>query len=100
MSESFSAAGLRVHTPFGPRKSGMPESVEIPAPVSTTTCSAAPSQVRTCATPSSTYLSLLSGRAHPDADQRELLDGRAPDDEHLSPRGRGLEDRPSACRPD
>ena len=30
-----SAPGLRVHTPFGPRKSGMPASVEMPAPVST-----------------------------------------------------------------
>ena len=37
MFEAFSAAGLRVQTPFGPRKSGIPESVEIPAPVSTTT---------------------------------------------------------------
>ena len=36
MLAAFSAAGLRVHTPFGPRKSGMPESVEMPAPVSTT----------------------------------------------------------------
>src|SRR4029079_15417295 len=41
MLDAFSAAGLRVHTPFGPRKSGMPESVEMPAPVSTTTRSAA-----------------------------------------------------------
>ena len=37
MVERFSAPGLRVHTPFGPRKSGMPESVLIPAPVSTAT---------------------------------------------------------------
>ena len=37
MSEAFSASGLRVHTPFGPRKSGMPLSVEMPAPVSTVT---------------------------------------------------------------
>ena len=29
-----------VHTPFGPRKSGMPAAVEIPAPVTTTQCSA------------------------------------------------------------
>ena len=29
----FSAAGFFVHTPCGPRKSGMPDSVEIPAPV-------------------------------------------------------------------
>src|SRR2546425_2769121 len=32
----FSASGFFVHTPCGPRKSGMPESVEIPAPVRTT----------------------------------------------------------------
>src|ERR1700729_595842 len=44
MSEPFSAAGSFVHTPFGPRKSGMPDSVEMPAPVSTTTCCASRSQ--------------------------------------------------------
>src|SRR4051812_42829479 len=37
MSDIFSASGFFVHRPCGPRKSGMPESVEIPAPVSTTT---------------------------------------------------------------
>src|SRR5262249_15950199 len=37
MLESFSAIGFLVHTPCGPRKSGMPESVEMPAPVSATT---------------------------------------------------------------
>src|SRR5215471_10723687 len=31
------APGFRVHTPCGPRKSGIPESVEIPAPVRTVT---------------------------------------------------------------
>ena len=31
----FSASGFFVQMPWGPRKSGMPESVEIPAPVST-----------------------------------------------------------------
>jgi hypothetical protein len=36
MFESFSASGFFVHTPCGPRKSGMPDSVEMPAPVSTT----------------------------------------------------------------
>ncbi len=40
MFEAFSAAGFFVHNPFGPRKSGIPESVEIPAPVSTTIRSA------------------------------------------------------------
>src|SRR5947208_7613423 len=36
MFESFSAAGSFVQMPCGPRKSGMPDSVEIPAPVRTT----------------------------------------------------------------
>jgi hypothetical protein len=36
MFESFSACGFFVHTPCGPRKSGIPDSVEMPAPVSTT----------------------------------------------------------------
>ena len=49
MFDAFSAAGLRVHTPFGPRKSGMPESVEIPAPVSTTTRLAAAIAARAAA---------------------------------------------------
>ena len=40
LSQSFSAPGFRVHTPLGPRKSGMPESVEMPAPVSTATARA------------------------------------------------------------
>src|SRR3989442_340510 len=37
MFESLSAFGSRVQTPCGPRKSGIPESVEMPAPVSATT---------------------------------------------------------------
>src|SRR5438067_12390906 len=40
MLDCFSASGFFVHTPCGPRKSGMPESVEMPAPVSATTRSA------------------------------------------------------------
>src|SRR6266850_2603005 len=36
MVACFSASGFFVHTPCGPRKSGMPESVEMPAPVRTT----------------------------------------------------------------
>src|SRR4051794_4633028 len=36
-----SPASRRVHTPSGPRKSGMPESVLMPAPVKATTCSEA-----------------------------------------------------------
>src|SRR3990172_11896300 len=50
MSESFSAFGFFVHTPCGPRKSGIPESVEMPAPVSTTTLRALSTQPRTSAT--------------------------------------------------
>src|SRR6267378_4223367 len=33
MLESFSASGSFVHSPCGPRKSGIPDSVEMPAPV-------------------------------------------------------------------
>src|SRR6185436_9047702 len=47
MLESFSARGSFVQTPCGPRKSGMPDSVEIPAPVSTTTRAEASIQSRT-----------------------------------------------------
>src|SRR5712692_9997235 len=36
MSERRSALGSLVQTPCGPRKSGMPDSVEMPAPVSAT----------------------------------------------------------------
>src|SRR5882724_3562548 len=49
MFDIFSATGFWVHTPCGPRKSGMPESVEMPAPVSTTMRRASPIQVLTCA---------------------------------------------------
>src|SRR4051812_6710253 len=47
MLDIFSASGLRVQTPCGPRKSGMPESVEMPAPLSTTIFEADPTQPRT-----------------------------------------------------
>ena len=40
----FSAAGFFVHTPCGPRKSGMPDSVEMPAPVRITIARASRSQ--------------------------------------------------------
>jgi hypothetical protein len=46
MLDIFSAAGLRVQTPCGPRKSGIPESVEIPAPLNTSTRLAASIQPR------------------------------------------------------
>src|SRR5438105_6029172 len=47
MSESLSAGGFFVQMPCGPRKSGMPDSVEIPAPVSATTRAAASIQRHT-----------------------------------------------------
>jgi hypothetical protein len=47
MFESFSAFGFFVHTPRGPRKSGMPDSVEMPAPVSATMREAESIQRRT-----------------------------------------------------
>src|SRR5581483_3712830 len=49
MLESFSASGFLVHTPCGPRKSGMPESVEMPAPVRTTIRWALATQLLTAA---------------------------------------------------
>src|SRR2546427_354480 len=47
MLESFSACGSFVHTPRGPRKSGIPDSVEMPAPVRTTMCLASSTHLRT-----------------------------------------------------
>ena len=47
------ADGSLVHRPFGPRKSGIPESVEMPAPVSTTTRRAAVTRRR--ASPSDSW---------------------------------------------
>src|SRR5688500_5664082 len=41
MLDIFSASGFFVHSPCGPRKSGIPESVEMPAPLNTTTLWAA-----------------------------------------------------------
>src|SRR5215203_1334360 len=52
----FSAAGFFVHSPFGPRKSGMPESVEMPAPVSTTIRSAVSRCCLAAATPTGSWL--------------------------------------------
>ena len=43
--------GSLVHMPFGPRKSGMPDSVEMPAPVSTTIWPASRNQRRRSARP-------------------------------------------------
>src|SRR3989442_3652628 len=50
MFDIFSASGFLVQTPCGPRKSGMPESVEMPAPVSVTMRCASRTQARTSAT--------------------------------------------------
>ena len=56
-------AGFLVHTPCGPRKSGMPDSVEMPAPVSTTIWPRVAQPARRC------------GRA---ASSRHTVHGRAP----------------------
>src|SRR5437763_14327775 len=47
MLESFSACGSFVHTPCGLRKSGIPDSVEMPAPVRITMCLASSVHART-----------------------------------------------------
>jgi hypothetical protein len=47
MFTSFIRSGCVVHTPFGPRKSGMPDSVLIPAPVSTAIRSEAATEAET-----------------------------------------------------
>ena len=47
---SFIDSGLVVHVPLGPRKSGMPDSVLIPAPVRTAIRSAAATWAPTSAT--------------------------------------------------
>src|ERR1035441_6453460 len=57
MSESFSAFGFRVHKPWGPLKSGIPDSVEMPAPVNATTR-------RDCSTHSPAISSPLSIELH------------------------------------
>src|SRR5689334_8918237 len=66
MFDIFSATGFLVHTPCGPRKSGMPESVEMPAPVSTTTRFASLTQVLTSSSKPLGHLDLAAttGAAH------------------------------------
>src|SRR5690242_18779344 len=59
MFDIFSASGFFVHNPCGPRKSGMPESVEMPAPVSTTT-RCAPSIQRLTSSITSGHLDLAA----------------------------------------
>src|SRR6266850_8594887 len=61
MVACFSASGFFVHTPCGPRKSGIPESVEMPAPVRTTTRRASSIQPRTRCTTVSRSRSLIAG---------------------------------------
>ena len=59
-----SAPGSRVHTPCGPRKSGMPESVEMPAPVRATTRATASIHSRTAEirpSPSCHPVAVMSG---------------------------------------
>src|SRR4051812_26529957 len=64
MLDIFSASGFFVHSPCGPRKSGMPESVEMPAPVSTTTRCASAIH---CLTSSITFSRHLDLAARPHA---------------------------------
>src|SRR5215471_11544157 len=70
------APGFRVHSPCGPRKSGIPESVEIPAPVSTVTARTSrahegtTSSARLPSTPKPLSLSSTPGErdpSHPDS---------------------------------
>src|SRR6185503_7745359 len=67
MLDNFSASGSFVHTPCGPRKSGMPESVEMPAPVRTTMRDDSSTQRRASATAAS--------RSPPDVDEGSCREG-------------------------
>src|SRR5205085_5253137 len=70
MFDIFSATGFLVHRPCGPRKSGMPESVEIPAPVRTTMRFASLTQVFTSCSNLLRYLDLAAAAG--DRRQRAL----------------------------
>src|SRR5919197_40749 len=72
MLDCFSASGFLVHTPCGPRKSGMPESVEMPAPVRTTTRSAAAIQRWTSASKVLRHLDLAATAGAAERRQRPL----------------------------
>src|SRR5882672_5305371 len=74
MLDIFSASGFFVHSPCGPRKSGMPESVEIPAPLKTTMRLAASIQLRTCSITCSRHLDLAAGTHAADGRQAALRD--------------------------
>src|SRR6187549_2026124 len=67
MVACFSASGFFVHTPCGPRKSGMPESVEMPAPVRTTMRDDSSTQRRAPATAAS--------RSPPEVDEGSRREG-------------------------
>src|SRR5437016_3950647 len=94
MWERRSARGSLVQTPLGPRKSGMPESVEIPAPVSTMTDRAALSHPAMAARSGSTPAVLIDrsgaagARCHPLAGSASSLPAgsglppEGPDGEH------------------
>src|ERR1017187_912961 len=78
MLDNFSASGSRVHTPCGPRKSGMPDSVEIPAPVRITTRLAAATQPRTVSIIASGCTICPSLRSWPHRGRLDLHPARAP----------------------
>src|SRR5437899_2389196 len=87
MFDIFSASGFFVHTPCGPRKSGIPESVEMPAPVSTTMRCASSIHVVTV----SIMGAILPRRAaDTSGDGADLARGRDPDagDRHHAERDR------------
>src|SRR6185436_13759342 len=75
MFDIFSASGFLVHSPCGPRKSGMPESVEMPAPVSTTTRRASSIQSRTWSITSRSGHLDLAAAAHPAHARRDTALG-------------------------
>src|SRR5215208_3383077 len=67
MFDSRSALGFFVHTPCGPRKSGIPDSVEMPAPVKTTTWDAASTQRRASASAEFVWWIVLTARSYSSA---------------------------------
>src|SRR6476659_2273629 len=94
MDESFSAAGFLVQTPCGPRKSGIQDSVEMPAPVSATT-----RRARLNSATASTYSSLagienLHGYSRGRRVERDLENQAPPD-----PPGNGRHERPDPHHP-
>src|SRR4051812_16134013 len=72
MLDIFSASGFFVHTPCGPRKSGMPESVEMPAPLSTTMRRASDTHFLTCSSNLLGHLDLAAAAGPAHRGQRAL----------------------------